>query len=111
VPIADAPRGRKPVHVRHADVEEDERGVQLLDGPERILAGRRAAEPAEAGRGDDDLADDLEEEGLIVHAEDTDLLVRRGAHDRSLSSPAPGRRRHPVDLRDPRPRARRAGRP
>ena len=45
--------------------------MQLLDGPERILAGRRAAEPPEAGRGDDDLADDVEEEGLIVHAEDT----------------------------------------
>jgi len=75
MPIADAPRGREPVHVRHADVEEDERGVQLVDGLERVLARRRAAEPAEAGGRDDDLADHVQEEGLVVHTEDADLLV------------------------------------
>jgi hypothetical protein len=96
MPIADAPRGREPVHAGHADVQQHERGMQLVDGPERVLTGRRAPEPAEAGGGGDDLADDVQEEGLVVHTEDPDLLVCRGDHDRPLSSPAPERRRRPV---------------
>jgi len=90
MPIADAPRGREAVHVRHADVEEDERGMQLIDGAERVPARRRAAEPAEAGGGGDDLADHVQEERLVVHTEDPDLLVRRRDHLRPLSPRAQG---------------------
>ena len=42
--------------------------------PRARPAGRRPAEPAEAGGGGDDLVNDVEEEGLVAHR-DTDLLV------------------------------------
>ena len=69
----DEPPGRlEPVEVRHADVHQDDVGVELAGCPERLLAVARLADDLDVRLRLEDHAEARAHESLVVDDQDTD---------------------------------------
>ena len=63
---ADLVEAGEPVHVRHADVEEDELGVRLPDERQHLGARLRLADDLESAVGFERPLDPVEDEAMVV---------------------------------------------
>src|SRR4029450_2726 len=88
---------RETVHVRHADVEEDEVGVRLADEWEHLGAGLRLADDLEPAVGFERTLDPVEDEAMVVGDHDahgqqfgTALRRRPDSPDAARASPPNG---------------------
>jgi hypothetical protein len=83
VAAADPAGGLDPVHVRHAHVEQDQLGSELLDQVQCLPPRRGATDHFEPRSGRHDDSHDVAEHLAVVHYEHADRLLILAGHLRN----------------------------